>query len=107
MRFLTASILVSLLLPTSIAAGQELPGLIREDALKNFKDCEPPERSIPRGAVTTADFNGDGKLDYIVEYTCSSFCGTGGCTHDIWVSRDSTWTKEFSNNIRGVEKTIT
>lgn len=107
MKRATASVLLGLILMTSGAFGQQLPTMIREDALKNFAKCEPPEKTIPPEAVTTADFNGDGKLDYVIEYTCSFFCGTGGCTHDIWISREATWSKEFSNSIRGIEKRIT
>ncbi len=87
------------------AAAQELPELIRSDLLNELKDCEQPVRSIKRSAIRIFDFNGDGIADYVIDYgeICSAYCGTGGCTHDIWVSQGTTWAKALSANIRDIE----
>jgi hypothetical protein len=101
--------LFGLLSVAHAAIGQELPRAIRDDLLESLKSCEPPLTRISPAAIKTADFNGDGKRDYIIDYNelCTAFCGSAGCTYDIWVSQGDTWVKAFSENIRSIERTVT
>jgi hypothetical protein len=91
------------------AMAQELPDVIRDDQASSLKECDPPLTSVPAEAISTADFNGDGKPDYIIDYNnvCTAFCGSAGCTYDIYVSQGDTWTKAFSENIRAIQKRVT
>lgn len=62
-----------------------------------------------RGYVQTADFNGDGHPDYIVEYAsllcpalgASEYCGSAGCTIAILVSQGDRLREVYSDNLQG------
>lgn len=108
--FALASTLFGVLLHAPEVIGQELPSLIRNDLLSELRTCEPPVRTISPASIRIVDFNGDGKPDFIIDYgeLCDTFCGTGGCTHDMWVSTSgNTWIRAFSDNIRSIERTVT
>lgn len=64
-------------------------------------------KSIPPGAVRSIDLNGDGIHDYIIDYGamgCRGFCGSAGCLHELWVSKDADFVRSLSENMHGVER---
>ena len=53
-------------------------------------------------AVSTSDFNGDGRPDYIVDYSeidCRGYCGSAGCTVTILVSKGSEYVRAYDDNL--------
>jgi hypothetical protein len=62
------------------------------------------------GFQRTADFNGDGRPDYLLDYSQSAcvggiatnpFCGSAGCTLDILMSSEAGYRQAFGDNVRG------
>lgn len=56
-------------------------------------------RNISR-YITRSDVNGDGIDDFIIDFgkiPClqDTSCGSGGCHHEIWASRNGAWHKVF------------
>ncbi len=61
------------------------------------------------GFQRTADFNGDGQPDYLLDYSQSEcvggimtnpFCGSAGCTLDILISSGTGYRRAFGDNVR-------
>ena len=61
------------------------------------------------GFQRTADFNGDGRPDYLLDYSQSAcaggimtnpFCGSAGCTLDILISSGTGYRRAFGDNVR-------
>jgi hypothetical protein len=70
-------------------------------------ELESPRLIRSEGFLRTADFNGDGKKDYLLDTASaecqdmpSAFCGTGGCTVTILVSQNGGYVTAFDSNIR-------
>lgn len=84
--------------PAEIAAVQDA---IREQ-------CGGKARFKP-GFQRLADFNGDGLPDYLLDYgtveclggeMVNPFCGSGGCTLDIFVSAAGGYRQAYGDNVR-------
>lgn len=61
------------------------------------EECGSAPVGFEPGAIRSADFNGDGRPDFLVDmtgFTCggenrgNGWCGSGGCSFDIYVSRE-------------------
>ena len=62
------------------------------------------------GFQRTADFNGDGQPDYLLDYSQSQcvggtmtnpFCGSAGCTLDILISSGGGYRQAYGSNVQG------
>jgi hypothetical protein len=84
--------------PVSVgdAQPQDLPPAVRAWHAQAVQDCRAigGRLSVGPGYVSRADFNRDGMPDYILDNSklgCSAsasmFCGSHGCSRDIYVSR--------------------
>ncbi len=85
------------LMPTS-AAAQDLPPILRAERERIAAEClQMGGRFAPGPNYTqTADFNGDGVPDYLVDDNhnpCqgahSIYCGSGGCSIEVYISSPS------------------
>ncbi|WP_332694566.1 hypothetical protein [Bosea sp. (in: a-proteobacteria)] len=65
--------------------------------------------SFKPGFQRVADFNGDGLPDYLLDYGAAEcvggemvnpFCGSGGCTLDIFVSAADGYRQAYGDNVR-------
>lgn len=91
MRMLVAAILAILF--SSVAHAQEdLPAEVAAGVEEARKACEG-KFTTEKGFVTRRDINGDGVVDFILDYDyakCdefeSMFCGTGGCQRQVFVA---------------------
>jgi hypothetical protein len=78
-------------------------------AVKECREADDGKVTFAADTVRTVDLTGDGRLDFIVSLEntgCSTFesvfCGTGGCSLDIYVALpDGNYRNVFSNNVRG------
>ncbi|MCZ8316990.1 hypothetical protein [Phreatobacter sp.] len=77
------------------APGQDLPPAVQAERDQAARDCRDAggQMAIRPGYVRTADFNGDGVPDYVLDQNqlvCrgaeSTFCGTGGCAIEVFIS---------------------
>jgi hypothetical protein len=90
----------------------DYPAEIRKSfdaAVKECREADDGKVTFADDTVRSVDLTGDGRQDFIVSLenaTCSTFesvfCGTGGCSLDIYVALpDGTYRGVFSNNVRG------
>jgi hypothetical protein len=93
----------------------QLPEPIRFDVSNKQRRAACSATTIPEAAIIRVDLNGDHISDYVIEYDsipCNNTslaqalqeCGTGGCSVDIWLSRNSSWQLVVSDVLRGIEK---
>jgi hypothetical protein len=68
--------------------------MVVEDARKECIAADGKEITLPKTFLRKADLNGDGRADYIVDFSdvvCdaaqSLYCGTGGCNLEIFVAQ--------------------
>lgn len=88
---------------TPARAGEPAPVTAEKKVLENEESCEKPVEYKP-DFVKTADFNGDGAPDYVIDYgetNCLGFCGSAGCVIVIYVSQGGGHKKAFDQNVRG------
>lgn len=81
----------------------ELPSVIAASIGEARQDCDL--KSIPAAAIKLIDLNGDGINDYIIDYGalgCHSYCGSAGCIHEIWVSKDGGFVRSLNTNVQGI-----
>lgn len=83
------------LLMAQAARAQELPPAVQAERDQAAQDCsDAGGRMTTRpGYIRTADFNGDGIPDFVLDQNqlvCrgaeSTFCGTGGCAIEVFIS---------------------
>lgn len=95
--------------PAPFNAG-DYPAEIRKSfdaAIEACREADDGKTTFAPDTVRSFDLTGDGRKDFIVSLenaTCSTFesvfCGTGGCTHDIYVALpDGTYRNVFSNRV--------
>ncbi len=78
----------------SPARAEGIPQYVKGPISGLIYDCQENKQTAPKeeAYVTRADFDGDGKPDYIIDTArgCASnralYCNTGGCSIDIYVS---------------------
>lgn len=78
-----------------------------DTAIEACREADDGKVTFAPDTVRSFDLNGDGRKDFIVsleDATCSTFesvfCGTGGCTLDIYVALpDGTYRQVFSNRV--------
>ncbi|MBO0905342.1 hypothetical protein [Jiella sonneratiae] len=84
----------------SDAGARELPRQVKAHIAEIGSSCDGGYST--KGAVRTADFNGDGRTDYLVDegaiicrgQTMSGFCGaTGFCSFTVFVTSGKGFTK--------------
>ena len=94
-------------------AQQKLPPIVQAAIAESKKACEPDKVTLEAGFVSEKDINGDGRVDYILDYgkfTCGSsatfFCGTGGCLTQVFASRaDGSYVTALDENVRQIRFT--
>jgi hypothetical protein len=72
------------------------------------KECAPEKATLKPGFLQTKDVNGDGRVDYILDYgafecggAATFYCGTGGCLTQVFASRDDgSHVKVLDENVR-------
>lgn len=89
-----------------------VPAVIARSVAKQVKSCKGDISVLPH-SLFSIDLNGDGSLDYVVNFenfdcetTPSPYCGTGGCLHEIWLSDSSGWRLALAphaNMIAGID----
>src|SRR4051812_38241380 len=107
MRHLSALLLATLAVLTgsqmrsaggagSAWAQSSLPAIVQDEIRSNKEACAPEKSELSRGFIAPRDINGDGVIDYVLDYgkfSCggllSSFCGSGGCTMQVFASLPS------------------
>jgi hypothetical protein len=100
--------LLGICLVVTFAAGDALaqPREVRAQIAEDRKDCRDTGYSARthKGYVRNADFNGDGKPDYILDndkLDCGTVkCGSAGCTITIFVSAGQGYRLSFDDNVR-------
>lgn len=93
--------------PIVQAAAPRLPGVA--EARKELEDSCTGKITYKPGFQRSADFNGDGVADYVIDWsqaTCSGrgpniFCGSSGCTLDVFVSGPGGHKQGYSDTVRG------
>jgi hypothetical protein len=95
--------------PTDVKC--ELPKVITRAVLGNSAKCGFKGTELPKDSWSFLDFNGDGKVDYLVNYgkiacekTPTYFGATRGSYHELWLSTRFSWRLAFSKEILGVSK---
>jgi hypothetical protein len=76
-------------------------------AVEECRDADDGKVTFAADTVRSVDLTGDGRQDFVVSLenaTCSTFesvfCGTGGCSLDIYVALpDGTYRNVFSNRV--------
>lgn len=89
------------------AAAPRLPGVA--EARKELEDSCTGRITYKPGFQRSADFNGDGVPDYVIDWgqaVCSGrgpniFCGSAGCTLDVFVSGSGGHKQGYSDTVRG------
>src|SRR5690349_12447506 len=100
-----SSAICAFAMTSSLARAQEAPVVAKEKATLS-KECVSLgyQGTFERDFVKTADFNGDGKPDYIFDYhrmECGTlYCGSAGCTLSIKISSGDGFRDGFDDNVR-------
>lgn len=80
------------------ALSETLPPVVAKARAQAVADCRPGKAVFRLGYIQTADFNGDGKPDYLVddgklecekqgpEMPSQPSCGTHGCSIEVYLS---------------------
>jgi hypothetical protein len=105
----TIIILVTMPLSQGALAQPSRPPVVQDAITATLANCK--ETKLRRNFVRMQDINRDGKADYIVDYgkaECDGagtlFCGTGGCTTQVFVSQpDGAYIRVLDEYIRGVK----
>ena len=95
------------------AESKPLPALVQASIDESTKACEPEPASLQPGFVTIKEINGDGRADYVLDYSkfqCGDnpiyFCGTAGCLMQIFASLpNGRYVKVLDRNVRSVRFT--
>lgn len=86
-----------------------LPMIYRESVLSMMRGCisDGGRATMERGFDTARDINGDGLLDYIVDFgrlSCSDsgmqYCGSGGCHLEVYVSSSGGYRLGYEGPVR-------
>jgi hypothetical protein len=65
----------------------------------------PLMTEVPSGMIRAVEVNGDGRPDWLVDYGAAEMaqhCGTGGCTHRLYVSGEDGYRRAFDNQAHDV-----
>jgi hypothetical protein len=60
----------------------------------------PLETAVPDGMIRAVEINGDGRPDWLVDYSVdgpNGYCGTGGCTRKLYVSGVDGYRRAFDS----------
>lgn len=100
------------LLPAAALAQsfQNLPANAQAAIQENVKSCDG-KTTFKDGFVSEKDVNGDGVVDYVLDYgnfVCDGnegyFCGTGGCLTQVFASvRGGGYVKALDENVRDLK----
>jgi hypothetical protein len=95
---------------TASKAKKPLPPEVQSDITEAIKSCGQKVK-FTNGFVTRLDINGDGIDDFTLDYghflcgesSTSDYCGTGGCTTRVFVSRsDGKFAKVLDDIVRAI-----
>lgn len=98
---------------TAVSPGSSQPAALPPEIAKvqaEIRETCGGRATFKPGFRRTADFNGDGRPDYLLDYGESEcvggtmtnpFCGSAGCTLDILVSDGGGYRQAFGDNVRG------
>jgi hypothetical protein len=107
--FAAASLGPLAVLSSAAQAQQDLPAQVRTAIQESRKSCDGQKLTLGRGFITRRDINGDGVNDFILNYEhagcgdmSSFFCGTGGCTFQVFASFDGDYVKVMDQNAHSV-----
>lgn len=98
-----AAAVFAALLISQPANGQQVPPVVQKSFEAMAKDCGADIAESGK-ALTSADLNGDGIPDWIIdagELKCemaSFWCGSAGCTLNIFISHDGGHSLVWENN---------
>lgn len=94
-RFGMAATVAALIFAAASAPAQTLPAEVARSLAEDSAACRDVggTPSTVAGYATTADLNGDGRTDYVIDLaglSCagapSFFCGSAGCPVSVWLS---------------------
>ena len=102
-------LIVSFAFSIGAAMAEDLPAPVQKAIAENKRVCKTV--AIEKGFITRKDINGDGRPDFILDY--SSFfcdghqrplCGSIGCTIQIFASLpNGTYAKVLDDNVRRID----
>ncbi|QCI63100.1 hypothetical protein [Phreatobacter stygius] len=88
-------------------ATAQAPAQVAQARAEIRRDCGAGARFRP-GFQRTADFNGDGRPDYVLDFSAvecpaaaSFYCGSAGCTLMIFMSDGEAYRRAYNDNVRG------
>jgi hypothetical protein len=91
------------------AMAEDLPAAVQKAIAENRRVCKTV--AIEKGFITRKDINGDGRPDYVLDYsyfTCDgnpqTFCGSIGCTTQVFASLpNGAYTKVLDGNFKSID----
>lgn len=108
LRFVVLSLAAMLLARGGALAQPAVPAEVVAVRKELLEQCDGKARFQPR-FQSVADLNGDGLPDYLLDYgavVCAEgnkinrFCGSGGCTLDIFMSSPGGYRQVYGDNVR-------
>jgi hypothetical protein len=107
------SVVFVLLLAVQAGAGASAQPAVPAEIAKvraEIRDTCGGRATFKPGFQRTADFNGDGRPDYLLDYgesecvggmSTNPFCGSAGCTLDILMSNGGGYRQAYGSNVQG------
>ncbi|WNJ88797.1 hypothetical protein [Bosea sp. 685] len=111
MKWLVTPTTMAVITMATIAhAVAQTPAVVTRVQEEIRQECSKPVIFKP-GFLRTAEFNGDGKPDYVLDFgavdcpgTLSSECGSGGCTVMIFLSEGTGYRRVFADTVRDLSQ---
>lgn len=106
---IAAALIAFLLAPDGAEAQQQaLPREVQALEREIRESCSGAPGRLRTGAVQSADFNGDGRPDYVVYFGAvdcpggtPGFCGSGGCRTEVLLSTPSGYREGMESGLGG------
>ncbi|MCJ2060121.1 hypothetical protein MKL09_26770 [Methylobacterium sp. J-048] len=107
MRYTLAAVILAVAATASVA--QDLPPPVAVAIAEAKKTCSPDPTTLKPGFIKRQDVNGDGVPDFILDYgrfqcgdNITYWCGSAGCTMQIFASSDGRFIKVLDENVQEV-----
>jgi hypothetical protein len=91
------------------AIADSLPALVQSEIKQAQSACGTEQPVLRPGFVTAEDINGDGVVDYVLDYSkfeCGDalfYCGSAGCLTQVFVSlAGGQYVEVLDENVRGI-----
>lgn len=91
------------------ASAEPLPIPVVAAVKENKDQCKPDKATLKDGFLTRKDVNGDGIVDYVLDYgsfqcgdNSTYLCGSAGCLTQVFASADGGFVKVLDENVQQV-----